>query len=44
MRGNRLPPKRPSMSDILTGPAMTAEQVSQVTRETNYGTWRFQKT
>src|ERR1700728_3454644 len=32
------------MSDILTGPELTAEQVSSITRQTNYGTWRFQKT
>ncbi len=32
------------MSDILTGPELTAEQISKLTRETNYGTWRFQKT
>src|ERR1700733_4642991 len=32
------------MSDILTGPELTAEQISSVTRQTNYGTWRFQKT
>src|SRR6516162_11859267 len=32
------------MSDILTSPGLTAEQISKLTRETNYGTWRFQKT
>src|SRR5580698_4927340 len=32
------------MSDTLTNPALTPEQVSNLTRETNYGTWRFQKT
>ncbi len=33
------------MSDILTtGPELTGEQISKLTRETNYGTWRFQKT
>ena len=32
------------MSDVLATPELTAEQVSKFTRETNYGTWRFQKT
>ena len=33
------------MSDVIAGnPALTAEEVSNLTRETNYGTWRFQKT
>jgi taurine--2-oxoglutarate transaminase len=36
------------MSDSLITPPLTApmsgDQISQVTRETNYGTWRFQKT
>lgn len=32
------------MSDLLTSPAIAAEQASHITRETNYGTWRFQKT
>jgi taurine--2-oxoglutarate transaminase len=32
------------MSDTVMHPSMTAEQISQLTRETNYGTWRFQKT
>ncbi len=32
------------MSDTVITPPMTAEQISQLTRETNYGTWRFQKT
>ena len=31
------------MSDIATSPGLTSEQVSATTRETNYGTWRFQK-
>ena len=31
------------MSDLLASPAIAAEQASQITRETNYGTWRFQK-
>jgi taurine--2-oxoglutarate transaminase len=31
------------MSDILTSPELTAEQASSLTRATNYGTWRFQK-
>src|ERR1039457_4946388 len=36
------------MSDILTTPdltpQLTSEQITSLTRETNYGTWRFQKT
>src|SRR5271167_4344430 len=32
------------MSDILTSPELSAERISSLTRETNYGTWRFQKT
>src|SRR6266568_1723359 len=33
------------MSDALAGsPELTAEEVSSITRNTNYGTWRFQKT
>jgi len=32
------------MSEVLTTPELTSEQISQITRETNYGTWRFQKT
>src|SRR5258708_37242844 len=32
------------MSDSLITPPMSGEQISQLTRETNYGTWRFQKT
>jgi taurine--2-oxoglutarate transaminase len=31
------------MSDISTKPDFAAEQSSQLTRETSYGTWRFQK-
>ncbi|HEY2857502.1 MAG TPA: aminotransferase class III-fold pyridoxal phosphate-dependent enzyme [Terracidiphilus sp.] len=31
------------MSDIDTTTEFTVEQSSQLTRETNYGTWRFQK-
>jgi taurine--2-oxoglutarate transaminase len=31
------------MSDILASPELTAEQITSITRETNYGTWRFQK-
>src|ERR1700761_860800 len=31
------------MSDTLT-PELSAEQISSLTREMNYGTWRFQKT
>jgi taurine--2-oxoglutarate transaminase len=31
------------MSETVTNPVLTAEQISSLTRETNYGTWRFQK-
>lgn len=31
------------MSDILTPPGLTTEQISSLVRETNFGTWRFQK-
>jgi len=31
------------MSESAATPALTAEQVSTITRQTNYGTWRFQK-
>jgi len=31
------------MSDIAIHPDLTSEQISATTRETNYGTWRFQK-
>src|SRR5579863_9352109 len=33
-----------SMSDIALTPGLTSEQVSATTRQTNYGTWRFQST
>src|SRR5580692_7882650 len=32
------------MADIVTHPELSAEEISNLTRETNYGTWRFQKT
>ena len=32
-----------SISDIETTSDMTSEEVVRITRETNYGTWRFQK-
>src|ERR1700740_2406203 len=32
------------MSDVVITPGLTSEQVSATTRQTNYGTWRFQKT
>src|SRR5246500_4225019 len=32
------------MSDIAVPPELTSEQVSSTTRQTNYGTWRFQNT
>ena len=31
------------MSDVATIADMSSEQISSLTRETNYGTWRFQK-
>jgi taurine--2-oxoglutarate transaminase len=31
------------MSDIVSTPEFAAEQSSGITRETNYGTWRFQR-
>lgn len=31
------------MSDTLTQPQLSAEEISKLTRDTNYGTWRFQK-
>src|SRR3954453_729681 len=31
------------MSEIATSHILTSEQISATTRETNYGTWRFQK-
>src|ERR1700681_948773 len=32
------------MTDAITSPGLTSEEISTVTRQTNYGTWRFQKT
>ncbi len=32
------------MADTITHPELTAEEISNLTRQTNYGTWRFQKT
>src|SRR3984957_568560 len=31
------------MNEVTEAPALTSEQISKITRETNYGTWRFQK-
>src|SRR5271169_6912 len=31
------------MSDVVITPDLTSEQVSATTRQTNYGTWRYQK-
>jgi taurine--2-oxoglutarate transaminase len=31
------------MSETVATPELSAEQVSTITRQTNYGTWRFQK-
>ena len=31
------------MADTLTHPQLSAEEISNLTRQTNYGTWRFQK-
>src|SRR6202453_4836104 len=32
------------MAEISTPTTLTAEQISAITRQNNYGTWRFQKT
>ena len=32
------------MADTITHPELTAEEITNLTRQTNYGTWRFQKT
>jgi taurine--2-oxoglutarate transaminase len=32
------------MNDALATPQLSAEQIATLTRQTNYGTWRFQKT
>lgn len=32
------------MSDVLTTPDLTSEQITTLTRQANYGTWRFQRT
>lgn len=32
------------MSEVPQSDALTSEQISTITRQTNYGTWRFQKT
>jgi len=32
------------MSEIAHAEELTSEQISDITRQTNYGTWRFQKT
>ncbi len=32
------------MIDTPSSAPLTSEQISTITRETNYGTWRFQKT
>ena len=32
------------MTDIAEMKALTSEEISTITRQTNYGTWRFQKT
>ena len=32
------------MSDNSPSNTLTSEQISTITRQTNYGTWRFQKT
>src|SRR6202012_3148116 len=31
------------MSDVAEAKTLTAEEISAITRQTNYGTWRFQK-
>ena len=32
------------MAETVTHPELSAEEISNLTRQTNYGTWRFQKT
>jgi len=32
------------MADTITRPELSSEEISNLTRQTNYGTWRFQKT
>ena len=32
------------MSEIAEAKALTSEEITTITRQTNYGTWRFQKT
>ena len=32
------------MADTITHPELSAEEIANFTRQTNYGTWRFQKT
>ncbi len=32
------------MADTIAHPELSAERITSLTRETNYGTWRFQKT
>src|SRR5580704_12648285 len=31
------------MADTILHPELSAEEISSLTRQTNYGTWRFQK-
>src|ERR1700690_2594958 len=31
------------MSETVAPPALSSEQISTITRQNNYGTWRFQK-
>jgi taurine--2-oxoglutarate transaminase len=31
------------MSNITESKALTSEEITNITRQTNYGTWRFQK-
>jgi len=32
------------MTEVIQSKTLTSEEISQITRQTNYGTWRFQKT
>src|SRR6202451_1832915 len=32
------------MNEVTEAPALTSEQISKITRQHNFGTWRFQKT
>ncbi len=31
------------MSEVTVAGTLTSEEIAKITRETNYGTWRFQR-